>query len=145
MLLNTENATPNAPPTWTGNPATDSIPGGAGPALVMSAIGNASTLLRIGVPFASSRNPLSVSVNDTYNISPTRLANDENDPLTFENEVRSHTGLTASPVITTWSSLFNVPNAFSTVGRLIVSTVGAGVAKLIFVVDATYTFPNESP
>src|SRR5262252_7625209 len=103
-LLKTEKATPNAPPTWIGYPAGDSIPGGAGAALTMSAIGNASTPLRTGVPFASSRNPLSVSVNDTYSISPTRLLNEENAPLTRANDDRSHTGLTAKPVITTWSS-----------------------------------------
>src|SRR5215467_7207244 len=144
-LLNTENATPNAPPTWIGYPAGDSIPGGAGAALTMSAIGNASTPLRINVPFASVRNPLSVSVNDTYNISPVNPLNEANAPFTLENEPRSHTGLTARPVITIWSSLFRVPNAFNTVGRLIVSTFGAGVCWVKLVVAATYTFPNESP
>src|SRR5215470_7029706 len=143
-LLKTEKATPNAPPTWIGNPVVDSTPGGAAAALAMSAIGNASTPLRINVPFASSRNPLSVSVNDTYSISPTRLLNGANAPLTFGNDVRSHTGLTANPVMNTWSSLFKVPNAFNTVGRLIVSTFGAGVCCVRFVVDATYRFPNES-
>src|SRR5262249_12469681 len=145
MLLNTENATPNAPPNCTGNPAVDSIPGGAGAALTMSATGNANTPLRIGVPFASSRNPLSVSVNDTYNISPVNPLNDANAPFTRANDPRSATGCTAIPVITIWSSLFRFPNAFSTVGRLIVSTFGAGVAVVRFVVDATYRFPNESP
>src|SRR5215471_14869874 len=65
--------------------------------------------------------------------------------IRLQYQSRTHTGLTANPVTNTWSSLFRVPNAFNTVGRLIVSTFGAGVARLIFVVAATYTFPNESP
>src|SRR5215831_12267348 len=144
MLLNTENATPNAPPTCTGNAAGDTIPGAAA-ALTMSATGNAKTPLRISVPLASSRNPLSVSVNDTYNISPVNPLNEENAPFTLANDPRSATGCTAIPVITTWSSLFNVPNAFNTVGRLIVNTFGVGVCCVRLVVAATYRFPNESP
>src|SRR5215471_14869873 len=66
MLLNVENATPNAPPTCTGYPVVDSTPGGAAAALGISAIGNASTPLRNNVPCAVSRNPPSVSVQDTY-------------------------------------------------------------------------------
>ena len=53
MLLKVENATPNAPPNWIGNPVVESIPGGAAAALAISATGNASTPLRISVPFAS--------------------------------------------------------------------------------------------
>src|ERR1700752_1684122 len=45
-LSNTENATPNPPPTCTGKPVGDSIPGGAVAPLTMSATGNASTPLR---------------------------------------------------------------------------------------------------
>src|SRR5690349_23594179 len=45
-LSNTENATPNPPPTCTGNPVGDSIPGGAVAPLTMSATGNASNPLR---------------------------------------------------------------------------------------------------
>src|SRR5215813_4341099 len=145
MLLNTENATPNAPPTCTGNAAGDTIPGGAAAALTMSATGNAKTPLRISVPLASSRNPLSVSVNDTYNISPVNPLNEENAPFTLANDPRSATGCTAIPVITTWSSLAKSPNAFSAVGRLSVNTVGVGVCWVRFVDDATYRFPNESP
>src|SRR5215510_8511163 len=144
-LLNTENATPNAPPTCTGNPAGETIPGGAGAALTMSATGNASTPLRIGVPFANSRNPLSVSVNDTYRISPVNPLNGAKAPLTRANDPRSATGLIVKPVITIWSSLFNVPNAFRIVGRFSVITFGVGVACVRVVVDAIYTLPNESP
>src|SRR5262249_40231504 len=134
-----------APPSCIGYPAVDSIPGGAGAALAMSATGNANTPLRISVPFANSRNPLSVSVNDTYRISPVNPLNGANAPLTRANDPRSATGCTAIPVITTWSSLFNVPNAFNTVGRLIVNTFGVGVCCVRLVVAATYRFPNESP
>src|SRR5262252_9022137 len=123
MLLNTENATPNAPPTCTGNAAGDTIPGGAGAALAMSATGNAKTPLRTSVPFANSRNPPSVSVYDTYSISPVNPLNDEKALLTRANDPRSATGCTAIPVTTTWSSLFMIPNAFSVVGRLIANTV----------------------
>src|SRR5215475_10914418 len=140
-LLNTENATPNAPPSCIGYPAVDSIPGGAGAALAMSATGNANTPLRISVPFANSRNPLSVSVNDTYRISPVNPLNGANAPLTRANDPRSATGLIVKPVITIWSSLFNVPNAFRSVGRLSVITLGVGVAVVRFVVDAIYRLP----
>src|SRR5689334_25245994 len=89
---NTENATPNDPPTCTGKPAGDTIPGGAGAALTMSAIGNASTPLRISVPLANSRNPLPVSQNETYRISPVSPLNGANAPLTRANDPRSATG-----------------------------------------------------
>src|SRR5436853_7624976 len=97
---NTGNATPNDPPTCTGNPAGDTIPGGAGAALTMSAIGNARIPLLINVPLANSLNPLPVSQNDTYRISPVNPLKGANAPFTLANDPRSATGFTANPVTT---------------------------------------------
>src|SRR5215469_488599 len=77
-LSNTENTTPNPPPTCTGKPAGDSIPGGASTPLRNSEGPDwkIPTLLPFDV-----WNPVSVSRNVTYTISPGSPLNDENDPF----------------------------------------------------------------